>query len=139
MLSLTRETQMERAKKTLRDVITHAENVVRDERVRADIRAAAAHGAKASEQVKKDVDAGGRLSRLAEDKKLRRNLRAMLDDLDHASDRMRRKKGHRVRNIIAGVALAVVALALLPRLRIWLWEPRSQGAGAGGSQAAPLT
>ena len=55
MLSRTRETQMEKAKNTLRDVITHAENVVRDERLRADIRAAAAHGAKASEHVKKKV------------------------------------------------------------------------------------
>lgn len=139
MLSRTRETQMEKAKNRLRDVITHAENVVRDERLRADIRAAAAHGAKAGEHVKKDVDAGGRpMRRLAEDKKLRRNLRAMLDDLDHASDRLRRKRGHRVRNIIAGVILAVVTLALLPRLRIWVSEPKSQGAGAGGSQAAPL-
>lgn len=138
MLSLTRETHMDKAKKTLRDVVTYAEEVVRDERLRADIRAAAAHGAKASERVKKDVDAGGITSRLAEDKKLRRNLRAMLDDLDHASDRMRGNRDHRVRNIIAGIATAVVALAVLPKLRIWLSGRTAHGADAGGGQAAPL-
>jgi hypothetical protein len=116
-------------------VVTYAEEVIRDERLRADIRAAAGHGAKASERVKRDVDAGGITSRLADDKKLRRNLRAMLDDLDSASDRMRGKKSHRVRNVLLGIAAALAAIAVIPRIRLWVSE--RNGTRAGSSQAAP--
>jgi hypothetical protein len=116
-LSLTTGTQMDKAKRTLRDVVSYADDVVRDERLRADIRAAAEHGAKASERIKKDLDAGDPTGRLASDKKLRRSLRALLDDLDSASDRVRRKKSHRVRNVLLMVGSVAATLAAL---RFWL-------------------
>jgi glutaredoxin 2 len=130
MLSLTKETQLDKARKTLREVVSYADQIVRDERLRADIRSAAAHGAKASERVKKDVDGGGISSRLAADNKLRRNLRAMLDDLDHASDRVRRKKSHRARNVLLMLVVAVAALAAVPKIRLWLSDRTSEGTGS---------
>src|ERR671911_963829 len=113
MLSLTRETQLDKAKKTLREVVSYADQIARDERLRADIRAAAGHGAKASERIKKDLDAGDPTGRLVGDKKLRRNLRALLDDLDSASERVRRKKGHRVRKVLLMVGGVAATLAVL--------------------------
>ena len=115
MLGLTRETQMDKARKTLRNVVSYVEDVTGDERLRADVRDAAVHGAKASERVRKDLDGDGITSRLADDKKLRKNLRAMLDDLDSAADRMRGKKRHRTRNILVlfGAAAAAFLVARL--------------------------
>ena len=117
MLGLTRETQMDKAKKTLRNVVSYVEDVTADERLRADVRDAAVHGAKASERVRKDLDGDGITSRLADDKKLRKNLRAMLDDLDSAADRVRGKKRHRTRNIL--VLFGAIAAAFLVA-RLWL-------------------
>ena len=117
MLGLTRETQMDKARKTLRNVVSYVEDVTGDERLRADVRDAAVHGAKASERVRKDLDGDGITSRLADDKKLRKNLRAMLDDLDSAADRVRGKKRHRTRNIL--VLFGAIAAAFLVA-RLWL-------------------
>ena len=115
MLGLTRETQMDKARKTLRNVVSYVEDVTGDERLRADVRDAAIHGVKASEQVRKDLDGDGITTRLADDKKLRKNLRAMLDDLDRAGERMRGKKRHRTRNILVlfGAAAAAFLVARL--------------------------
>ena len=57
MVTLTRDSQMDKAKETLRDVVSYADEVIRDERLRADIRAAVGHGSKAGDRVKKDVNA----------------------------------------------------------------------------------
>jgi hypothetical protein len=136
MLSLTKETQLDKAKKTLREVVSYADQIARDERLRADIRSAAAHGAKASERVKKDVD-GGISTRLAADRKLRRNLRAMLDDLDSASDRVRRRNSHRVRNALLMLVGAAAALVVaVPRIRLWLSDRAAED--TRGDETAPL-
>jgi hypothetical protein len=128
MLNLERQSQVDKAKEILREVVSYADEVVRDERLRADIQAAVGHGSRAGDRVQRDIDAGGITTRLAADKKLRKNLRALLDDLDSASERMRRKKGHRVRNalLIAGSAGAV--LAAVPNARRWLASRRSESA-----------
>ena len=65
--------------------------------------------------MRKDLDGDGITSRLADDRKLRKNLRAMLDDLDSAADRMRGKKRHRTRNILVlfGAAAAAFLVARL--------------------------
>ena len=120
MVTLTRDSQMDKAKETLRDVVSYADEVIRDERLRADIRAAVAHGSKAGDRVKKSVNAGGITTSLASDKKLRKDLRRMLDDLDSASERIRRKKSHRARNVLLIVASAGAALAVIPSVRQWL-------------------
>ena len=136
MLSLTRETQLDKAKKTLREVVSYADQIARDERLRADIRSAAGHGAKASERVKKDVDGGGISTRLAADKKLRRNLRAMLDDLDSASDRVRRRNSHRVRNVLLMLVGAAAALVAVPKIRLWFSDRAPEDISS--DESAPL-
>jgi hypothetical protein len=136
MLSLTRETQLDKAKKTLREVVSYADQVARDERLRADIRSAAGHGAKASERVKKDLDGGGISTRLAADKKLRRNLRAMLDDLDSASDRVRRRNSHRVRNVLLVLVGAAAVLVAVPKIRLWLSDQWADDTSS--DETAPL-
>jgi hypothetical protein len=136
MISLTRETQMDKAKKKLREVVSYADEIVRDERLRADIRSAAGHGANASERVKKDIDGVSISSRLAADKKLRMNLRAMLDDLDDASERVRRKKSHRARNVLLMLIASAAAVAAVPKVRLWLSERTSEDTGS--DQAVPL-
>jgi DNA invertase Pin-like site-specific DNA recombinase len=125
MVSITRDSQMDKAKETLRDVVSYADEVIRDERLRADIRAAVGHGSKAGDRLKKDVSAGGITTRLASDKKLRKDLRRMIDDLDSASERIRRKKSHRVRNVLLIVASAGAALAVIPGIRQWLARDRT--------------
>lgn len=131
MLSLTRESQLDKAKGTLRDVVSYADQVIKDERLRADIRAALGHGAKAGARAKSDIDAGGITTRLASDKRLRKNLRALLDDLDNASDRMRHKKGHRARNLLLIVAGAGAVLAAVPNVRNWLAQRTSEPISGG--------
>ena len=127
MVSLTRNSQMDKAKETLRDVLSYTDEVIRDERLRADIRAAVGHGSKAGDRVKKVVNAGGAITpRLAADKKLRKDLRRMLDDLDSASERIRRKKSHRARNALLIVASAAgAALVVIPSVRQWLSRQRT--------------
>ena len=130
MLSLRRESQMDKAKETLRDVISYADEAIRDERLRADIRAAVGHGAKASERVTSNIDSDGITTRLATDRKLRKHLRALLDDLDSASDRMRRKKGHRARSVLLIIASAIAAIAAIANVRRWLAPRRSEVASS---------
>lgn len=125
MLSLTRESRMDKAKEALREVISYADEVVRDERLRADIRAAVGHGADASDRVKRAIATGGITTRLADDKKLRKDLRALLDDLDNASARLRRKKRHRARNVLLIVTSAGAALAVVPNVRRRLFSDAS--------------
>jgi hypothetical protein len=117
MLSRTKESQMDKATNTMRDFIKQAQAVTRDERLRADIRAALDHGSTASQRLKKDIQAGGIYAKLAADKKLRKNLRAILDDLDDAAHRVRPKRTHRVRNALLVLGGAVAAALAFPRVR----------------------
>ena len=80
MLTRSKDSQMDKAKRTLQDIVRNAQQVAGNERLRADVGAALAHGSKATDQLRKDIQAGGGIyARLAADKKLRKNLRAMLD------------------------------------------------------------
>src|SRR5262245_24300718 len=108
---------MDKAKRTVNDVVRYVQEVAQDERLRADMNSALTHGSKAGERLQKDIDAGCISHRLASDKKLRRNLRAMLDDLDNATDRVRRKKSHRFRNFLLMVAGVVGVALALPKIR----------------------
>jgi len=137
MLGRTRESQIEKATNMMRDVVKYASEVAQDQRLRSDVRAALAHGSTASERLKKDIDAGNIYTRLAGDKKLRRNLRAMLDDFDNAGSRMRRKRSHRIRNAVLVIAGAVGAALALPRVRPWFEERASDIFGTGNSEPYP--
>ena len=137
MLTRSRDRQMDKAKRTLQDIVRHAQQVAGDERLRADVGAALAHGSKATDQLKKDIQAGGIYSRLAADKKLRKNLRAMLDDLDAASNRVRRKS-HRLRNVVLMLAGVVASAVAFPKIRARLTE-RTEDFGTGTTESGPVT
>jgi hypothetical protein len=79
------------------------------------------HGAEARARIRKDVSAGSITTRLANDRKLRKKVRAMLEDLESAGDRVRRRKCHRLRNgllVLGGVG--AVAVAAIPNVRRWI-------------------
>lgn len=139
MLGMTKETRAEKAKRTTQDVVSYLQEIVRDERLRADMKAAIDHGAEASNRVKKAIATDGVTTRLAADRKLRRNLRAMLDDLDDAGGRMRRKKTHRVRNVLIMLAGGVAAFLAAPKVRPWLTERTSKIRGKASSDPVPMT
>ena len=139
MLGITKESRTEKAKKTTQDVVSYLQEIVRDERLRTDMRAAVDHGAEASNRVRKAIEVDGMTTRLASDRKLRKNLRAMLDDLGNAGGRMRRKKTHRVRNALVMLAGGVAALLALPKIRPWLTARRSDVLGKGSADPQPLT
>jgi hypothetical protein len=138
MFTRTKENQLDKAKRTLRDVVSYAQDVIEDERLRADVRAAIDLGATAGERIRRDIRADGISQQLTTDKKLRKNLSAMLDDLDSAGDRLRRKRRHRVRNVLLMLVGGVAALVALPKIRPWLAEQKSQIVGAGGSEPEPV-
>ena len=137
MLTRSKDTQIDKAKRTLQDIVRHAQQVAGDERLRSDLGAALAHGSKATDQLKKDILAGGIYSRLAADKKLRKNLRAMLDDLDAAGNRVRRKS-HRLRNFVLMLAGVVASAVAFPKIRARLTE-RTEDFGTGTTESGPVT
>ena len=140
MLGRTKESKMDKSTNMMRNVTKYAREVARDQRLRADFRAALDHGSKASDRLKKDIRAGSSYSDLAADKKLRKNLRAMLDDLDDAGSRMRRgRRSHRVRNGLLALAGAVAAALAFPRVRPWLEERASAIFGSGSAGPDPLS
>jgi hypothetical protein len=125
MLHVKRRNQMDKMRDAVRDAVAYVDEIAGDERLRADVRAAIAHGVEARKQIGKDVAAGTVATRLAHDRKLRRKVRAMLDDLDSASDRMRRRKRHRLRNgllLLGGVGAFAAAV---PKVRRWFADRMS--------------
>jgi hypothetical protein len=113
MLGLTTKSRTEKVKDALTDAISYTDELVRDKRLRSNLRSAAAHGAKARDRFRTNIRDGLSTSRLANDRKLRQHVRALLDDLESAGDRVRRKRSHRVRNaflIVAGTGAAIVAV-----------------------------
>jgi hypothetical protein len=118
MLGLRRKKRAEKVKTALLTAASYADGAVHDGRLRGDLRSAVDHGAVAAKRIRRDVGVSSFVLRLAEDKKLRRNLKALVEDLDSASDRIRGKKRHRLRNVlvIAGVGSMAVAI---PDVRRW--------------------
>jgi hypothetical protein len=131
MLKLRRQSQLDKAKASLREVVSYADSVVRDEALRADLLAAVGHGAEMSGRVRKDVDAVGIRKRLANDGRLRKELRAAIDDIDSAGNRLRRRRDHRRRNVVLIVAGVGAVAAIVPAARHWLTNGAAEGAASG--------
>jgi hypothetical protein len=117
-----RKSRMERVKDALAAAASYTNVMVHDERLRSDMQSAVGHGAIATDRVRQDSrrSGSGLSARLATDRKLRKNLRSMLHDLDSAGRRLRRKKDHRVRNALLLIGGSGIALAAAPNARRWV-------------------
>ena len=120
MLGLRRRSPLDKVKTAVRDAVSYADEIASDERLRADLRAAMSHAAEARDRLKKDVADGSIAARLADDGKLRKNVSAMLDDLDSASDRVRHRNRHRLRNALLVLGSLGAVTAALPNVRRWM-------------------
>ena len=140
MLSL-RKSRTEKATEALKEVVASANELLRDERLRSDLQSALAHGARATGRARQDADLSGMTERLTSDKKLRKNVRAMIEDLDRAGDRVRRRDSHRARNVLLLVGGSGVALAAIPATRRWIGEhlSPSENGRAISDQPPPVT
>jgi hypothetical protein len=114
-----RKSRMERVKEALKAASSYTDVMVHDERLRSDMRSAVGHGAIATDRMRQDSGLSGLGARLATDRKLHKNLRSMLHDLDSAGRRVRRKRDHRVRNALLIIGGSGVALAAVPNARRW--------------------
>jgi hypothetical protein len=111
---------MDQVTEALKTAASYTDDLMRDDELRSSLRSAVDHGKKATRRMEKDTDVSGLVVRIADDKKLRKSLRALIDDLDHASDRIRRKRTHRVRNALLLVGGSGIAVAMLPDARRWI-------------------
>jgi hypothetical protein len=122
MLRIKRQGHVRKVKDAIDGVVAYLDEVAGDERLRADVRAAIGHGWDAGDQIRKDLRAGTTATRLASDHELRENIRRMLDDMERASDRMLRRKRHRIRNALLVLGGAAAAAAAVPRMRAWVTD-----------------
>jgi hypothetical protein len=120
MVGIRRQSQMDKVKTALREAVSYADEVTADERLRDDLRAAVGHGLEARDRIRGDVAVGSIATRLTNDRKLRRTVRAMLEDLDSATDRVRRRRRHRLRNGLLVLGGIGVLAAVVPSLRRWI-------------------
>ena len=132
MLTVKRQSQMNKVKAALREAVRYADEIAADKRLHADLRAAMEHGVEARDRIRKDFDANSIATRLANDRKLRKKLQLVLDDLDSASDRLLRRQRHRLRNqllLLGGIG--AVTAAAIPSVRHWI-----AGLASAGSENA---
>lgn len=136
MLGMRRKDRMDRVTEALGDAIAFTDEVVRDRRLRSDLRAAIDHGQRVGMRVREGFAEEALTSRLASDKKLRKNLRALVEDLESARSQVRRKRTHRVRNAFLVLAGTSAAVALVPSARQWIAERLSAGDDLGEPDVA---
>lgn len=136
MLGLVRKSRMEKVKDALKVAVAYTDDLIRDERLRSDLRSAVGHGVVATQRMQEESGLSGLTVRLAGDKKLRKNLRSLLDDLDSAGGRVRRKRGHRVRNMLLIAGGSGVALAAVPDARRWVANHLSVSHNGGAGSLA---
>ena len=122
MFGRTRQSRMEKLRDALREVVVYTDGLVQDERLRSHFRSAVDHGALATKRLRHD---GNFSSRLAADKKLRKHLQALLDDIERVGDRVRRKRSHRMRNALLIIAGSGAVVAAVPARR-WVVDRGAQ-------------
>jgi hypothetical protein len=122
-----RRSRTERVRAALKEALSYTDELLRDERLRADVRSAVGHGVVATDRAREASGLSGLTARLAADKELRRNLRSLLDDVDSVGERVRRKTSHRLRNALIVIGGSGAILAAVPSARRWATSrlPRS--------------
>jgi hypothetical protein len=136
MFGLTRKSRMEKVRDALKEAASYTDELVRDRRLRSDIRSAIDHGAVVRERIRRDIGFSTTTSRLARDRKLRKNLSSLLHDLDRAGGRAQRKRGHRARNALLLLGGTGVALAVVPNTRRWVANHVPVSLNGAGSSVA---
>lgn len=121
-----RTNRIGRTTEALRHAMTYADAVARDDRLRADLRSAIAHGQEAARELFTDARASRLPMRLVWDDDLRDSVRAFLDDLDHAASRARRNS-HPVRKALLITGAAGLVAAGAPHVRRWVMSVREAG------------
>ncbi|MGE5275264.1 MAG: hypothetical protein ACM3QU_16070 [Verrucomicrobiota bacterium] len=117
MLGAKKQSQLDRMRTAVREAVSYVDEIASDERLRADLRAAVGHGVEARDRIRMDVTSGSIATRLANDRKLRKKIRAVLDDLDNASDRLRRRNRRRLRNVLLILGSVGAAAVATPNVR----------------------
>src|SRR5690242_13630044 len=112
--------------KKARHALEQADELLRDEEFRANVRRAAKHGSETAQRVRKGSGLAGAGDRIAHDERLRKNLRALLVDLDRAGERVRRRPRHRLRSLVLGLVSGTGAIVLGRRALNWAKSPRSE-------------
>jgi hypothetical protein len=132
MFGLSRKSRAEKVKDMLLSAASYADDALRDRNLHDDLRSAVDHGSVAAARVRRDAGLSSLVVRLSDDKKLRKNLKALLEDLDSASDRIRGKKSHRLRNALLIASVGGLAVAI-PDVCRWV-SGRVHIGGDGGSE-----
>ena len=113
MLRMRRKSRSEKVTEALKEAASYTDRLVHDRRLRSDLRSAADHGRRAAKLATRDFRGSRGAAHIAGDAKLRKSVRALVDDLSRATGRLQRKRRtHRVRNaflLVGGTGAAVVA------------------------------
>jgi uncharacterized membrane protein len=111
------KTPKQRLKDNAVNVSELAAALARDRKFRRELLSAAGHGVIARRRAVRRIGMAAAIARLANDPKLRRELRQMTRNLDGAWSRVERKRSHKLRNalIVGGVGVAVAATIPLRR------------------------
>lgn len=129
-------TRTGRAREALRQAVTYVDAIARDDRLRADLRSAVTHGQEAAKELFTDARASRLPMRLVWDDDLRDSVRALLDDLDHAASRARKKSHTRVKKMLMITGGAGLVAAATPRFRRWVTDAGGAGMGRSSSEYA---
>ena len=114
----------ERARGKASDARPYIERALKDEKVREDLKSAIATARDIYDQLLGGRAIGTVAAKVATDKDIQQQLRAALDDLRDAADRVQNKKSHGARNmtlLLTGITLGVLFNPVTgPGARRWL-------------------
>jgi hypothetical protein len=114
----------------------YVERAMTDERLRADVMSAFSTARELYNELVGGRDAVTLATRVATDEEIRERMRAAVDDLRNAADRLQGKRSHSGRNatlLVAGIALGILFNPVTgPETRKWLKEMIGGGADEFG-------
>jgi uncharacterized membrane protein len=96
-----------------------ATRLAKDRKFRKELASALGHGVLARRRAKRRIGFTAAMARLSGDQKIRREVQAMVKNLDKAWTRFEKKRSHRLRNTLIAVGTGGAAAAALPA-RKWL-------------------
>src|SRR3954469_17051888 len=96
-----------------------ASSLAKDKKFRKELLSAISHGTLAQRRASRKVGLFAVATRFANDPKLKRELKRMVDSLDKAWTRVEKKRSHKLRNLLllVGIGGAAAAAASRPEVR----------------------